>query len=154
MDAEIQHNSPEIIEALNKVLQSGQDLEPAMRGIAGVMADASEEAFEQEKAPDGSPWGDLSDETTKPLRKATGHWPGQILQVTGDLAASVHTEYGSDYAAIGSNKAYAAMMHFGGITSPESMIPGKEIPERQFLGLGPQDEDEIIRILHDFLLSS
>ncbi len=152
MDIEIQHNSGQIAEAFNQLLQQTQNLEPAMRQIAGVLADASEESFEQQRTPDGTPWAGLSEETTIPAREAQGYWPGQILQVTGDLAASITTDYGDDYASIGTNKIYAPMMHFGGTTSPDSMIPNKEIPGREFLGLGPQDEDEVLDILGDFLM--
>ena len=152
MDVEIQHNSDQISEAFNRLLQHTQDLEPAMRQIAGVLANASEESFEQQQAPDGTPWDGLSEETTIPWREANNYWPGQILQVTGDLAASITTDYSDDYATIGTNKVYGPMMHFGGTTSSDSMIPGKEIPGRQFLGLGPQDEDEILDILSSFLM--
>ncbi|WP_257835319.1 phage virion morphogenesis protein [Burkholderia glumae] len=37
-----------------------------------------------------------------------------ILQDSGQMAASMTTDSGEDYSAIGSNKVYAAIQHFGG----------------------------------------
>ena len=42
---------------------------------------------------------------------------------------------------------YAAIQQFGGTTSPKSMIPGREIPSRPFLGLSQEDEGEVMAIL-------
>lgn len=153
MTIEIQHNSAAILDAFNQLLERSQAMEPVMRALSGVMTGAVEDAFEQQKAPDGTPWASLSEDTTIPRRKAKNHWPGQTLQDSGQLAASVHSEYGDDYATVGTNKPYAAMMQFGGKKADFPHLWG-DIPARPFLGLSAGDEDEIIGILQDFLTLS
>jgi phage gpG-like protein len=46
---------------------------------------------------------------------------------------------------------YAAIQQFGGKTSPKSMIPNKEIVARPFIGLGSEDEYDILDVLIDYL---
>jgi len=74
-----------------------------------------------------------------------------ILQRSGLLAISVVTDYGADFAQTGTNKVYAAMHQFGGVTSPNSMIPGKLIPARPFFGLGDDAQEEILYIVGGYL---
>ncbi len=44
----------------------------------------------------------------KKMREKKKKWPGQILQVSGQLASSINTYYDNDSAVIGSNLEYAA----------------------------------------------
>lgn len=53
-----------------------------------------------------------------------------ILQDSGQMAASTATDSGEDYSAIGSNKAYAAIQHFGGQAGRGLTV---EIPARPWL---------------------
>lgn len=54
----------------------------------------------------------------------------RILQHTGQLAASVSTDYDSTQAVIGSNKVYAAIHQFGGEAGRGRKV---EIPARPYL---------------------
>ena len=92
--------------------------------------------FQEEGRPK---WKDLS-EKTKTARKKTGHYPGQILQVSGQLALSVTTQYDDESAVIGSNKAYATIHQLGGQTGWGKKIT---IPARPYLRLSEVDCDEI-----------
>lgn len=148
----LNHNGAEISEAFNQLLRRSSDLTDAMRQVAGVLEDVPEESFAAEAAPDGTPWEDLGD-YTKAERSESGYWPGQILQRSGRLAASIESGFDDTSASVGTNVIYAAIQHYGGVTSPDSMIPNKEIPARPFLGLGEQHEDEILDILRDSLAS-
>ena len=56
-----------------------------MKHIAGIMLDSVEENFEKEGRPDK--WTSLAKPTIK-QRIKKGYWPGRILQVRGELAAS------------------------------------------------------------------
>lgn len=152
MKHEIKLNYSDIQEALNKLLQRTNDLTPVMRGIAAIMESAAEGAFANEADPTtGKAWEPLSEETTIPFRIESGHWPGQILQVKGGLAASIETTYGSDYAIIGSALVYARIQHEGGRTSPRSMIFDEEIPARPYLGLSEHDRQDAVNIIRNFL---
>ena len=85
---------------------------------------------------------------TKTARKNTGHYPGQILQVSGQLALSVTTQYDDTSAIIGSNKVYAAIHQLGGLAGKNKMTT---ILARPYLKLTDDDFDEIISIVEKYL---
>lgn len=118
-------------EVLRRVEWAVGDLAPLMRGIAAEFASITEENFEAEGQGD-DPWQTLSEVTTA-RREATSTWPGQMLQVSaGGLAASVTTQATDSSALVGSNKVYAAMMHFGGSQEAFPHLWG-DIPARPYL---------------------
>lgn len=134
--------------ALRKVEWAVGDLAPLMRGVAAELVSQTEENFENEGRPD---WADLSDTTTG-RREKNGNWPGQILQVSAaGLAASVTSLATDSSALVGSNKPYAAMMHFGGDKSEFPHLWG-DIPSRPFLPMDakgviqPQAEEAILEL--------
>ena len=143
-------------QTLNYLVRRGDDLSPAMEAIAGVLVDDIEEAFQSEQAPDGQTWSPLSDTTIKRREKA-GYWPGQKLQQTGRLAASITFAFGKDYAVAGTNVIYAATHQFGaakggfGSDKHGRSIPWGDIPARPFLGLSNEGRSEIENILARFL---
>ncbi|MBF0273468.1 MAG: phage virion morphogenesis protein [Magnetococcales bacterium] len=103
-----------VMEALNRLAGAATRTAPAMREVAGVLLDGVEEAFEREADPvSGVPWPSLRPSTIQ-SRQRQGQWPGKILQVTGLLAASVASDFGPDFARVGSNRRYAAIQQFGG----------------------------------------
>ncbi|MDD1016844.1 phage virion morphogenesis protein [Pseudomonas rubra] len=116
-------------EALRKVEWAVGDLAPLMKGIAAEMASVTEENLEEQGRPD---WESLSSVTTE-RREQAGTWPGQMLQVSaGGLAASITTQATDSSALVGSNKPYAAMMHFGGKKADFPHLWG-DIPGRPYL---------------------
>lgn len=131
---ELDHQN--IQRALSQVEWAVGELAPLMRGIAAEFASITEENLEDE-GQSGDAWQTLSGVTTA-IREATGTWPGQMLQVSaGGLAASVTTHADSSSALVGSNKVYAAMMHFGGEKQEFPNLWG-DVPARPYL---PMDED-------------
>lgn len=150
----ITHNSDEIVSAFNQLLQSGQDLTPAMAEIGSYLELQTRDHFDNEEAPDGTPWAPLSPTTLK-FRAEKGLPIDRILHgETLNLRDEIHTTYDSDSVEISSGQpaqAYAAMQQFGGTTSPDSMIPGVDIPARPFFGYSDQDEEYILEVLSDFL---
>ncbi len=160
-DFSIQIQDRALREALRRLASRLQDATPAMEGIARALRNHAEDAFERETSPFGDPWEDLQD-TTKQRRERRGHWPGQILQVTGGsgLAGSISSAAGADWAQVGAGKIgaakeYAAIHQFGGTPG---MPPGPAgVPARLYL---PVDQDgnlpdnlrrEILDILAGFL---
>ena len=73
---------------------------------------------------------------TKKQRKKSGHWPGQILQVSGQLASSISTYYDDESAIIGSNLDYTAIHQLGGQAGKSKTV---SIPERPYLKLSDND---------------
>lgn len=122
-----------------------EHLNPALAEIGEYLLDAHHKRWAQEQSPDGDPWAPLSPVTIE--RK--GH--GDILRDSDTLRGQLAYQLGDDELLFGSNLEYAAMMQFGGTTSPNSMIPNKPIPARPFLGTSADDDAEILAILSDHL---
>lgn len=141
---EIKIDNQEVNKRLFDLATRGENLRPLMKNIAGVFAYSTEENFKEEGRPK---WTDLA-ESTKKQRKKTGHYPGQILQVTGQLASSISTYYDDNSAIIGSNLDYTAIHQLGGQTGK-----GKKttIPARPYLELTDEDFAEIIDETENFL---
>ncbi|MDF0606638.1 phage virion morphogenesis protein [Neisseriaceae bacterium TC5R-5] len=111
---------------LRHLEQAGGDLAPAMRKIAQSLLKVTEDNL----AAEGRPKWEALAESTKLARlggkkayKKNGELKAsaqrqlnqfRILQHTGQLAASISTDYDRTQAIIGSNKVYAAIQHFGG----------------------------------------
>lgn len=149
-------DSQQVLDVLRRLHDSLDDMGPAMADIAQALASESERQFDAESGPGGG-WPELSD-VTKRQRERLGKWPGKMLQRSaGGLAASVQTGYDGQSAWIGSNKPYAAMHQFGGVTSPLSMIPNKEIPARPYMPfdaagrLTDEAEATVLEIIQSYL---
>jgi len=84
-----------------------------MLSVAETLHAQAMAIFHNEGWPAGS-WPSLR-KSTQRSRAKNGHWPGKMLQVTGRLMSSIQTSAGADYAQIGTNTAYAAIQHFGGV---------------------------------------
>lgn len=154
---DIEIDDRDISKGLNDLLARTSDLSPAMREIAGVLADIAEQSFADETAPHGTAWPDLSD-ITKERRAKIGKWPGSILQVSGQLAGSIQPDYGKDFAVASTNKDYAGTQQFGakkgefGKTPRGAPIPWGDIPPRPFMGLSSEGKEEILSVINKYLL--
>lgn len=130
---------------MQELASRGENLRPLMKNIAGIMATATEDNFKDEGRPEK--WVDLS-ETTKKQRQKIGKYPGQILQVSGQLASSVSTAYDDNSAVIGSNLAYAAIHQLGGQAGKNKKTT---IPARPYLKLTDDNFEEIFDEINKFL---
>lgn len=155
LDFTIQVDDQELVAALQAMLGRARDTSPLMQDIARVLRNRTEDAFQHETSPFGGRWQDLTEET-KRRRAKDGHWPGSILQVSGQLAASLSSRAGPDYAEIGvgkgvGKKGYGAIHQFGGLPN---MAPGPAaIPMRSFLPISRSGElpDDVRRELLDLV---
>ena len=141
---EIKIDNKEVLTRLQELASRGENLRPLMKNIAGIMATATEDNFKDEGRPDK--WVDLS-ETTKKQRQKNGKYPGQILQVSGQLASSVSTAYDDNSAVIGSNLAYAAIHQLGGQAGKNKKTT---ISARPYLKLTDDENIEILEAIEDF----
>lgn len=130
---------------LRELAARGRSLKPFMRKAAGIMADSVEENFEEEGRPR---WPDLA-ASTKKQRAREGKWPGKMLQRSGQLAASIGRAYDDDSASVGTNKIYAAIQNDGGKAGRGHKT---EIPAREFMKLGEEEEGRLEDALREFLL--
>lgn len=139
---EIKIDNQEVNKRLLDLATRGENLRPLMKNIADVFAYSTEENFKEEGRPK---WTDLAEDTKK-QRKKTGHYLGQILQVTDQLASSISTYYDDNSAIIASNLDYAAIHQLGGQTGK-----GKKTTISAYLQLTDEDFVEIIDKTENFL---
>ena len=142
---EIKIDNKDIERKLLELAQKGENLRPLMKNIAGIFASATEANFKNEGRPDK--WTELS-EATKKQRTKQKKWPGQILQVSGQLASSISTQYDDESAVIGSNLDYAAIHQLGGQAGKNKKV---EIPARPYLKLTDDDFNEILDATEHYL---
>ena len=142
---EIKIDNKDVERKLLELAQKSENLRPLMKNIAGIFASATEENFKNEGRPDK--WTELS-EATKKQRTKQKKWPGQILQVSGQLASSISTQYDDESAVIGSNLDYAAIHQLGGQAGKNKKV---EIPARPYLKLTDDDFNEILDATKNFL---
>ncbi|MFC2414824.1 phage virion morphogenesis protein [Neisseria elongata] len=101
---EIKLDAERLDHGLSTLLKNATDTRAMMRGIATELLSMAEDNFETES------WGG---QRWKQSRRAADKG-GKTLQKSGQLAASLTTQVGSNYALIGSNKKYAAIHLLGG----------------------------------------
>lgn len=141
-------NDAEVQEALNQLIKRGTDLTPAMANIGEELLISHDQRFRDQKSPEGIPWAPLS-EATKSLKSKN---VDTILVLNHVLSGTLNYQASSDNLLFGSPLEYAATHQFGRTTSPNSMIPNKEIPARPFLGVDESDRDMILDTLSDYLM--
>ena len=142
---EIKIENQEVNKRLLEIARKTENLRPLMKNIAGILAFSTEENFKNEGRPDK--WTDLS-EITKNKRREQHKYPGQILQVSGQLASSVNTQYDDNSAVIGSNLPYAAIHQLGGQAGRNKKV---KIPARPYINLTDDDFDEILHETQKYL---
>ena len=142
---EIKVDNKELNQVLDKLFEKTSDLRPLMKNIAGIMADSVEENFKQEGRPE---WVKLKDSTIK-VRTQKGYWPGKILQMRGELAASITSNYDESSAIVGTNKAYARIHQLGGEAGKNKKT---KIEARPYLKLDESEYEKIIKKTQEYLL--
>lgn len=150
----ISHNSDQISQLLNQLLDRGADLSPAMMEASTYLEGELRHRFDTETAPDGTPWAPLTPGSQAMKDKGSPRANKVLHGETLHLRDEFHFEYDNSSASISVGQhasKYAAMHQFGGTTSPRSMIPNKEIVARPFFGFAEQDEEYIVGLLQDFL---
>ncbi|MFV2030293.1 phage virion morphogenesis protein [Neisseria sp. S1] len=122
---EISLDEKQLHAGLSQLLKNATNTRPMMRAIATEMVSMTEDNFENENW-GGQKWEGEDDGKSKRVI-AEG---GKTLQLTGQLAASISTQVGNDFARIGSNKPYAAIHHLGGQAGRRKKVT---IPARPYL---------------------
>ncbi|MCG9624632.1 phage virion morphogenesis protein [Vibrio mediterranei] len=135
-----------ITQALNRLIQRGTNLEPALRDIGELLLVTHDQRFKDQTTPDGTPWQPLSANysATKPKRK------DDILTLNSILSGTLSYQVSGQGLDFGTALEYGAIHHFGG--SSDMRPQNAAIPAREWLGLDPNDPAEIFDILSDFLV--
>lgn len=170
---DIKYDDRQVRAALNRLIQAGNDLSPAMKAIAGHLEAGVEQSFAKQAAPDGAAWAKLKPSTVK-RRKKKGKGATPILEQDGDLLRSITSDYNAASAVAGTNLVYAATHQFGakkgefGSYTLERKIGGRrltgtraslagtlgiaqqvpvpwgDIPARPFLGVSDANRENIL----------
>jgi len=143
-----EHGFEGALTAFQQLIDRGQDLQPALSAIAEYLRGSTQDRITAGESPDGTPFAALSDFTLG----AKSRNQDKILIERGYLYNLIY-QVSSEQMQLGSNMVYAAMHQFGGTTAPNSMIPNKDIPAREFLGVSQDDEIEIIATVGDYLMA-
>jgi phage virion morphogenesis protein len=139
----IQLSTGEIQNQLQELERRLSDLTPVYKDIGETVVLQTDSRFREEKDPNGIPWKKLSPYTLR--LKAQQRRIQKILQSTGRLRASITYQADRKGVTVGTNVSYAAKHQLGGKEN------GRVIPQRQFLGIGDVDKEEIIAILNEWL---
>ena len=150
MTVRIEYNDRDVQNALNRLRDRVDDLEPAMREIAGHLQSSVDDAFKSQAAPDGSAWKPLA-ESTIVDRLRRGYRAGPILERSGDLAGRILADWDDESAVVGSNQTFdkkgnvlaAAVHHFG--------TRDGRIPARPFFDVSDEVRSALIGSLLDHL---
>ena len=143
MSIEIRYDDRRPQQLLNRLQGQVDNLEPAMREIAGHLVSSVEDSFRTQAEPDGTAWEPLADSTIRDrLREGSGRGP--ILTRSKDLSGMILADWGDDVAVAGTNLIYAATHHYGDQDR-------RRIPARPFLGVSDEAREAIIRTLLDHL---
>ncbi|AFL76228.1 phage virion morphogenesis protein [Thiocystis violascens] len=141
---------------LERLLDRVRNASPAMEDIARALRNHAEDAFQNERSPFGPRWADLQPATqaAKVDRQGTPTRRGAhpILQVSGQLAVSLSSAAGPDWALVGAGKVgmakeYAATHQFGrGATPARPFLPVDAAGT-----LPAPVREELLAILSDYL---
>lgn len=124
-----------LVQLLSRAANRLHDTTPLMRSISLSLLDDVEQNFAAEGRPG---WQGLEPEYKK--RRP----PTPILQITGQLAASVTPFSGRDFAGVSSNKEYAAAQHF----------PRNFMPMRNDGSLQPEAKAGVLDVIEVYLKQS
>jgi len=119
------------------------DLTGAMKQVGEVLLNRVAESFRSESSPEGRKWKPLKASTIAE-RLRLGYGPGPILRREGWLAEHFSYRASRDRVLVGTAVPYAAIHQFGGRAGRGHRAV---IPARPFLGVAPEDWDEIREIL-------
>lgn len=149
-----------LTEALKRLETEVGDLKPALMDAGEKLLKNTRDRWEKLQtgaSVDGVRWSPLSEKTTLKRKKQNRD---KILVETGKLRNSIAYQVEGDTLLFGTNDIRAAAHQFGmkqgyaGRTKRGGPIPWGDIPERPFLLVSRDDENDILEIFADHLSRS
>lgn len=145
----VDYDDSEVQAALEELFKRVKNTRPMMSEIAEYLHGRTRDHFDNQQDPEGNAWASLSDSTlerkqflgvpvNKILHGQSLHLRDTIFPFFGNDEAGVSTGPGTD--------AYAATHMFGD--------DRRNIKPRPFMGLGEEDEREVLAIIEAELLSA
>lgn len=156
MSFTIEVQASNVLLALNRLLQAGQELNPVLRVLGEDMVERTKQRFATGTAPDGTPWAPNSDAVLRNLlhsRSSSFKKDGKLsksgekslankrplIGESRDLSRQIGYRADSDSLTVFASPVYAAMQQFGGKKSQFPNLWG-DIPARPFLPVRPGDQ--------------
>lgn len=136
---ELELDDRPVQEALERLLEAGEDLSPALQDIGEYLQLSHDDRFRDQVDPDGTPWAPLSPRYRRRKRRNAD----KILVLDGFLRDLLRYQEDGQTLEFGTDRPYGATHQFGD--------PDRNIPARPFLGISDDDEIEILAILRDHL---
>lgn len=118
------------------------------KNVGERMLNSVEDNFDNETAPDGTPWVHHAPATVASRLRRNGNAELTILRESGALAGSFNYEAAADQVEIGTPTIYAAIHHFGGEAGRNQSV---NIPARPILGISSDDETIIAEMAEEYL---
>jgi phage virion morphogenesis protein len=140
---------------IRELSRRSDNLQPAFEEIGEMLLSSIERNF-QDEGRYSSPgswqggatrWEDLAPATVK-SRARTGRGPHPILQISGQLAASITKHVTPSSLELGTNLAYGAIHQFGGMAGRGRKV---EIPARPYLVIQDVDLHDAIEIIEEHI---
>lgn len=145
----VDYDDRDVQAALERVFKVVSNTKPMMSEIAEYLHERTRDHFDDEQDPDGNPWEPLAD-STRQRKQDQGVPVDRILHgQTLHLRDTIFPFYSKDEAGVSTGPgtdAYAATHQFGD--------DRRNIPARPYLGIGAEDEREILEIIEEEILSA
>lgn len=140
----------EVLAAVQRLLDTGRDLKPAMQDIGEYLVVSTRQRFQDGVSPDDTPWARNS--YTKDTTRAAGRPP--LIGETKQLSTKIFPRATAHGVEVGSPLEYAGTQQFGAKAKSFSggKTPWGDIPARPFIGLSKDDEQQVLTILQEHLL--
>lgn len=129
----------QVLTRLDELLARLDDPAPLFQDIAETLLNATRNRFDEQHAPDGTPWAPLSPAYQTRKKKNRD----KILVLDGYLKGLLRYQILPDGLELGTDRIYGATHQFGD--------PARNIPARPFLGLSEDDRSEVLSILSEYL---
>ncbi|AWI83059.1 phage virion morphogenesis protein [Alloyangia pacifica] len=159
----------EISAALKRVSDALSDLSPLMQDIGEYMVKSTKDNFADAESPDGKKWAPRKQSTMDAYaRRKDTPGPTPLIGPTKSLSGTISYEASGDSVEWGSKMIYAAVQQFGaeagefgarmGVNKKGQRffmpIPWGNIPARPFLGIGREQELEVMELVAEHLANA
>lgn len=138
----------EFLKGIQRLIDHAENPNPALKAIGEDLIESTKKRFGTATAPDGKKWQDNSASTQK-IKGRNQPLIGESHELMDSINYQIHN---NDTLLVGSPMKYAAMQQFGGKKSDYPQLWG-DIPAREYLGISPEDETNILNTIADYISS-
>lgn len=133
----IEYEAGKALDFIRRLGEHIDDLSPLFGDIGEYLIESTQARFDVQQSPDGEPWLPLSPRYARRKPKNAD----RILVLDALMRDTLAYNAGPREMEFGTNRIYAATHQFG----------RGNIPARPFLGISDDDENEILKLLRDYV---